>query len=183
VFGLGSGVDCMVLSIPGMSPGAVVFGRTATMEADVAAALGEQNAALDSILDEGVSSLTTGIAGIRHLAAELPVWGTRDDAAELASYNGSCIEKFGNGGGNFRRMYAGFLEWAHELDAASVPAEAADLTRRSADQWTALAHTLWSADEGTDRWDEAGRQASGIADLEQELFERLARSDAVSPRR
>ncbi len=70
--------------------------------------------------------MTTGIAGIRRLAAELPGWGARDDAAELASYNGSCLEKFGNGGGNFRRMYAGF---------------------------------------------------------EQELFERLARSDAVSSRR
>jgi hypothetical protein len=303
VLGLGAGVDCMYVSLPGMSPGAVVFGRSATLESDLATALGvdyeerpepdddrawqdvraevlagrptmlsgdifyldyrdykvhfpghrfvllgfdderevvhiadrireepevcsyaalfesrnppeglstqnlwgrfrggdvkhdltlasriaigtcarrmlgEESVALEAFSDGDGSGATTGVAGIRRLAEELPGWGARGDAAELASYNGSCIEKFGNGGGNFRRMYAGFLEWAHELDAARVPAEAADLALQSAEQWTALAHVLWSAGEGDDRWDEAAQRASEIADVEQELFERLAQPE------
>ncbi len=118
--------------------------------------------------------VSTGIAGILRVAEELPRWAGRDDAASLASYNASCIEKFGNGGGNFRRMYAGFLAWAHGRSPELVPAEAAPLARRAADGWTALAHALWAAADGEDRWQEASRLASGIATVEQDLFGRLA---------
>ena len=38
VFGLGSGVDCMLMPVPGV--GSVAFGRTASMEVDLADALG-----------------------------------------------------------------------------------------------------------------------------------------------
>jgi hypothetical protein len=125
------------------------------------------------------ASLTTGVAGIRRFAEELPGWGGLPEPAPLASYNAACIEKFGNGGGNFRRMYARFLEWAHARDAARVPAEAAALAWRAADGWTALAHQLWAAAAGEDRWREAGARAAAIADIEQELFERLAARGAA----
>ena len=124
----------------------------------------------------GKSGATSGIAGIQRLAEELPGWGERPDALQLASFNGSCIEKFGNGGGNFRRLYAGFLDWAQRRDADSVPAGAPALTRVAADQWTALAHTLWSIADGANRWDDAARQAGEIAEVEQKLFESLARA-------
>jgi len=39
VFGLGSGVDCIYLSGAAVDPAALIFGRTITMEVDVAAAL------------------------------------------------------------------------------------------------------------------------------------------------
>ena len=137
--------------------------------------LGEESAPIETLLPDTASRVTAGIAGIQRLAEELPGWGSRDDAQALASYNASCIEKFGNGGGNFRRLYAGFLAWAHERDPANVPAEAASLSLRAADRWTELAHLLWSAADGAPRWHEAARLAAGIADVERELFEQLAR--------
>jgi hypothetical protein len=123
----------------------------------------------------GGSGAASGIAGIRQFAQELPGWRERPEALQLASFNGSCIEKFGNGGGNFRRLYAGFLDWLHKRDAASAPAGAAALTRVAADHWTALAHTLWSIADGANRWDDAARQAAELAEIEQKLFESLAR--------
>jgi hypothetical protein len=141
--------------------------------------LGEDQASMGSLDSDGASA-TLGLAGVRRFAEELPGWGDRDDAAELAAFNGPCIEKFGNGGGNFRRLYAGFLEWAHELDPVLVPSEVAGLAWRSADLWTGIAHQLWSVAEGASPWEEAAKQAREIGELEQELFERLDRSLSVA---
>jgi hypothetical protein len=297
VFGLGAGLGCGLISIPEMGPSSIVFGRTATMEADLAATLGvdyeeapepdderawqdvreevlagrptmlsgdilyldyrefkvhfpghrfvllgfddetEQVWIADRIREEpevcsygalfksrnppeGMSTKnlwgrfasgevkndlptatrlaittcanrmlgkeesggddqlsaagTSGLAAIRQLAEELPEWGRREDSANLASYNASCIEKFGNGGGMFRRIYAGFLEWAHDLDPQLAPAGAAALATQAADGWTALAHLLWKASEGEDRWNEAAQGAAQIAQIEERLFEQLA---------
>jgi hypothetical protein len=117
-----------------------------------------------------------GLAGIRRLADALPDWAARDDARWLASFNARCIEKFGNGGGNFRRLYAGFLEWARGLDPALVPAEAAALATRAADGWTAVSQALSEAAESVssrDTWSRAAREARSVAEVEQQLFERL----------
>ena len=123
------------------------------------------------------AALTRGIAGIRAFAADLPGWAARPDAAWVASFNARCIEKFGNGGGNFRRLYAGFLEWARGLDPALVPDGAAALCVRAADGWTAIAECLGRASEtvaDTGAWRSAAKRAAEVADVEQELFERLA---------
>lgn len=123
-------------------------------------------------------SMTAGVAGIRRLAREIPAWAERDDAAWIASYNSRCIEKFGNGGGNFRRMYARFLDWVRDLDASLAPADAPGLAVRAADGWTALSATLAAAsNDATDAalWREAAAQTTTVADLEEELFTRLTR--------
>lgn len=125
----------------------------------------------------GGFSMTTGVAGIRRLAEDLPTWAERDDASWLASYNARCIEKFGNGGGNFRRLYAGFLSWAHALDPSLAPAEAADRALRAAEGWTALSELLAAASRGEggpEVWSRARAQALEIADLEEDLFRRLS---------
>jgi hypothetical protein len=83
-----------------------------------------------------------GVEAIRAAARDIPGWAAREDAQWIASYNARCIEKFGNGGGNFRRLYAGFLDWARGLDAALVPAEAPGLCTRAADGWTATSDAL-----------------------------------------
>ncbi len=117
--------------------------------------------------------VATGIEGTRRFAAALDEWRVRPDAAELAGYNSSVIERFGNGGGNFRRLYSGFLTWAREQDPAGVPAAAPELATRSADAWTALSGQLWEAREDAAAWTHAARLAHEIATLEAELFERL----------
>jgi hypothetical protein len=136
----------------------------------------EEASEMGRALSEG-GGFTAGIAGIRELAADLPSWAERPDAQWVASFNARCIEKFGNGGGNFRRLYAEFLAWAHALDATLAPAEAAPLCVRAADGWTAISECLRRASEedpDPQVWQDAARQASQVAELEQELFERLA---------
>lgn len=120
---------------------------------------------------------TTGVAGARAFAADLPGWASRPDASWVASFNASCIEKFGNGGGNFRRLYAGFLEWARSVDAALVPENAPGLAVDAADAWTATATALFrAAEEVSDAsaWSEAQAHAVRAAAIEERLFEQLA---------
>lgn len=117
-----------------------------------------------------------GVAGIRRFAEALPDWAQRDDARWVASFNARCIEKFGNGGGNFRRLYAGFLAWARSFDARLVPADAPALATRAADGWTAIAEQLAeAAREGSSpaSFANAATLARTVADVEQTLFEQL----------
>ncbi|MDH3687527.1 MAG: BtrH N-terminal domain-containing protein [Myxococcales bacterium] len=118
-----------------------------------------------------------GVDTIRRVANDVPGWPERGEPTWIASYNARCIEKFGNGGGNFRRLYASFLGWARELDPALVPESAEALAVRAADGWTAMSGALAKvSEEGAppDGWTEAAEHAVRVADTEQELFERLA---------
>jgi hypothetical protein len=137
--------------------------------------LGEDTDDAGAALQGARGPMVSGVAGIRALARSLPGWAARPDAAEVARYNAGVIEKFGNGGGNFRRMYARYLEWARRLDPERVPEEAPSLAVRAADGWTALAGLLSATVSGEDVWAEAARRAGSIADCEERLFEGLAR--------
>jgi hypothetical protein len=139
--------------------------------------LGRRPAAPGGFAEGAASSAALGVAGIRRFAEALPTWGARPDAKWVASFNARCIEKFGNGGGNFRRLYAGFLAWARALDPKLVPAEAPALATRAADGWTAISERLGAAsseDAPAAPWAEAAALAREVADVEQTLFERLA---------
>ena len=88
----------------------------------------------------------------------------------------SCGGGSGNGGGNFRRLYAGFLEWARALDPQLVPESAPRLATEAADGWTALSAELGRiGDDGgpRDAWIAAAAHAHKIAAVEAMLFERL----------
>ena len=125
----------------------------------------------------GAVPMRTGLAALRGVAEEIGDWGTREDAAWIASYNARAIEKFGNGGGNFRRLQAGFLRWAHELDAGLVEPRAPGLATEAADGWTALADILFGlSEDATDAqgWRNAAVQARAVAEIETRLFELLA---------
>jgi hypothetical protein len=126
----------------------------------------------------GDSRATIGIAGIERFAEQLPAWAKRKDVLAVSSFNASCIEKFGNGGGNFRRLYAGFLTWARKLDPKLIPATAPALAIEAADGWTAASHFLYRvASEGPEPelFDQAARQMEKVAATERKLFEALAR--------
>lgn len=138
--------------------------------------LGEVREGMAFGASEGDARVSIGVAAIRTLARDLPHWGELPDRAFAASYNARCIEKFGNGGGNFRRLYAGFLAWAHALSSELVPADAAERATRAADGWTALSQTLFEASEeqaDPALFTRAAAQAAAIADLEESLFEDL----------
>jgi hypothetical protein len=142
-----------------------------------AAAMLAQNPNLLGSLGSSGAAVTTGIEGIRAFADDLPSWAVREDAAWLASFNARCIEKFGNGGGNFRRLYAGFLDWVRKLDPGLAPAETPALATRAADGWTALSETLAAAArEGADPalFGRAAEEARFVSDIEERLFRLLA---------
>ena len=127
----------------------------------------------------GFGDISRGIEGAKAYAEALPKQCGDEQASSTASFNAACIEKFGNGGGNFRRLYAGFLEWAQNLNPKLVPADAPDLATRAADEWTAASSALFLASEEPGlqtHWDAAGRHVSKAADLEKHLFAVLAES-------
>ncbi len=125
--------------------------------------------------------VVTGIAGVRAFSEDVRTWQRRDDASWIASFNASCIEKFGNGGGNFRRLYAGFLSWARDLDPQLVPESAPGLAVEAADAWTATSNELFAASQETSNtrlWNNAADHAIRAAEIEERLFGMLLESAA-----
>ena len=118
-----------------------------------------------------------GIGAVRAYANALPTIAALPNAAETASFNAPLLEKFGNGGGNFRRLYAGFLSWARDLDPKLVPESAPALSTQAADEWTAAsADILRARDTPNDPgpWKDAAGHVLRAAELEEQLFTQLA---------
>jgi hypothetical protein len=124
-------------------------------------------------------SIANGIDGLARLAARLPAFLDQPNARELARYAGACIESFGTGGGNFRLMYAAFLQEAREKGYAPVESDTVAAVRESARTWTELAGRLraFASGEADDVTAPAVTLVGSIRDLEQRVFERLARMD------
>ncbi len=128
----------------------------------------------------GGLQLVSGLQGLTRFAEEVVHFHDRNDAGSLASYMSQSIEKFGTGGGNFRKMYVAFLRWARERIPDLVPEQLPVLMEHSAAQWTELASTLQEASRAPERrdlWQSASDRFLRIHDLERELFERM---DAAS---
>ena len=132
---------------------------------------------LSALAGEAPMDLAFGLVGLARFADEVAAWREREDAPFLASYTSKVIEKFGNGGGNFRKMYAEFLAWAQGVRPDLVSERVRVLAGRSAGGWTALSIILADASKNPDDkavWSRAADQAAGILAIETELFETLA---------
>jgi hypothetical protein len=127
-------------------------------------------------LPDPAMRVTQGLAVLEVLAKQLELWPDREDCEELASYTSQCIEKWGNGGGNFRNFYAAFLSEARELAPALVDTETPALASRAAEQWTLLSSHLWELGKTRSADALAGclRALDELRGLETQLFERLA---------
>jgi hypothetical protein len=125
----------------------------------------------------GGVSMASGIGGLSRLAASLPAFLQRPNARELARYAGACIESFGTGGGNFRVLYAAFLDEAREKHHAPVEAGEIEGIRESARMWTELSSHLraFASGEVADATAPAVALTESIRDAERRVFERLAR--------
>ncbi len=109
-----------------------------------------------------------GLPGLRRLAAEIGEWPeATEDWQWCARFNYQVIERRGTGGGNFRRMYARFLEEAGYAEA--------ELASEASDLWTELAGALREASElgsaragpvGVDRRPRRGRPGRRRAPME-----------------
>jgi hypothetical protein len=122
--------------------------------------------------EAGAGQGETGLAGLALLREDLPSWRDKRDPAWLASYVSRTIEVFGNGGGNFRRMYAAFLTEARAMLPHLVGPRLPDLARRSADLWTSLSQSLERIARQQDEaaWDSAASLADRILAVETDLF-------------
>jgi len=133
-------------------------------------------------LPDPAMRVSQGLAGLAAFAKQLEDWPHREDCEVLASYTSQCFEKWGNGGGNFRNLYAAFLREAREIAPTLVDAEAPVLASRAAEQWTTLSSHLWELGKtrSVDALAGCRRALDELQGLETKLFERLAASVAAS---
>ncbi|MCP4122473.1 MAG: BtrH N-terminal domain-containing protein [Bacteroidetes bacterium] len=133
----------------------------------------EQN---KSLLMQGLRmqyKLQEGIKGIRSLETCVSSWSQKENFNEIYRFNAINIEKFGNGGGLFRRLYAGFLQWVVDKYPGLIDTSLPVLAIESADTWSSLAIVFDQyAESGPTR--ELDNEASAclhkIADIEEQLF-------------
>ncbi len=112
-----------------------------------------------------------GLPALRRFAAEVGDWPqAAEDWQWCARFLYQVIERRGTGGGNFRKMYARFLEEAGYEESA-IAAEAAE-------EWTRLAIAARTASEpelpDTEHWKAISAEAQQVLDAEERLWTALA---------
>jgi hypothetical protein len=111
-----------------------------------------------------------GLPALRRLADEVGDWPeAAEDWQWCARFLYQVIERRGTGGGNFRRMYARFLEEAGY--------EQAELCAEAAERWAAVAEAAHIASESDEPkaqlWDLLGEQTAHVLEAEERLWESL----------
>jgi len=86
--------------------------------------------------------ITTGIQGIRAFHEDFLSWKTDEDWKTTVKYTSDCFERYGTGGGNFRKMYANFLEKAQQHAPEVIDQKCILMTRNIAQEWTTLSGRL-----------------------------------------
>ena len=112
-----------------------------------------------------------GLPGLRKFAAEVGSWPELlDDWQWCARFTYQTIERRGTGGGNFRLMYARFLEEAGYEEAA--------LAATASERWTALAGELLTASDQDEpsagRWARIRSEAAAVCEAEERLWHAAA---------
>ena len=112
-----------------------------------------------------------GLPALRRFATEVGAWPeAADDWQWCARFCYQTIERRGTGGGNFRAMYARFLEEAGSPHAA--------LAATASERWTVLAAELQAASDedepSADRWASVEVAARGVLEAEERLWPALS---------
>jgi hypothetical protein len=113
-----------------------------------------------------------GLPALRRFASEVGEWPqAAEDWQWCARFLYQVIERRGTGGGNFRKMYARFLEEAG-YEESGLAAEASDC-------WTAVALAARDASEPDEadpgHWRVLGERAAEVLDAEERLWAALAK--------
>ena len=115
-----------------------------------------------------------GLVAMKQAARDLPRWGEARDWQWCARFGYQVIERRGTGGGNFRLMYAEFLEQCAAYCPDIARLHLAAQMRVIADGWTDLALCLRDISERAEPagFDEAGAKLARVAQLERQYHER-----------
>ena len=119
------------------------------------------------------ANISTGLAGIAEFSRDIKEFHERPDASSLAVYLANCMEKFGTGGGNFRKMYAGFLKWANNNVPGLIDPKAIALAEKSAESWTRVAAMLEQISKkarSKTGWSEISKEIEKIHETETRLW-------------
>jgi hypothetical protein len=113
-----------------------------------------------------------GLPALRRFAGEVGAWPeAAEDWQWCARFLYQVIERRGTGGGNFRRMYARFLEEASYEAESGIAGEAAE-------DWTRLALAARTASEpdqpDPEHWKAMSAEAKRVLDAEERLWAALA---------
>ncbi len=116
-----------------------------------------------------------GLEALEAFRKEFPAWRNREKASWILSYASQTIERFGTGGGNFRRLYAGFLTEARVLLPDIVAEELPVLATKSADAWTELSQNMYriAKENHEQSWDTSVNLIGDIIDFESQIFHSL----------
>jgi hypothetical protein len=141
------------------------------------ASVGELRSAAPRAIERAVTQMLEpelgdfqGLPALRRFADEVGEWPRdAEDWQWCARFGYQVIERRGTGGGNFRRMYARFLD--------ELGYEEAGLAAEAAERWTVLADSLLTASEADapepGLWSEVGEEAHRVLDAEERLWTAL----------
>jgi hypothetical protein len=112
-----------------------------------------------------------GLPALRRFAAEIGEWPqAAEDWQWCARFLYQVIERRGTGGGNFRKMYARFLE--------ETGYEESDLAREASEDWTRLGLAARTASEPDEphpkQWKALSDEAARVLDAEERLWTAIA---------
>ena len=119
--------------------------------------------------------ISTGLKGLAVYYDSFSSWRERKDCLIITKYAYNCIEKYGTGGGNFRKMYSNFLEIASQYLPGAINTSLIHLSSDVASYWTKLSELLrgLTSDSEDQHWRECHRFIGKILDKETQLFESL----------
>lgn len=117
-----------------------------------------------------------GVPALKKLAEEVTTWPKEvEDWQWCARFSYQVIERRGTGGGNFRRLYAEFLEYVDNQGIAATGGAAA-FCFKAADLWAELADKFKSASKSDDPalWDKIAEDVAELCEVEERLWSELA---------
>ena len=123
-----------------------------------------------------------GVPALRRLALDVESWPQEaKDWQWCARFAYQVIERRGTGGGNFRLLYADFLDYA--AGRAGLPGLAPTVSafRTLASDWTDLSSIFLELSEGDASgalWRDAAARTAALADAEQHAWQSVDRAVA-----
>jgi len=121
--------------------------------------------------------IATGINGLTAFYEEFPTWQKHAQWQNIVRYASNCFENYGTGGGNFRVMYASFLESAQSHLPNVVDQNSIAICYDAAEQWRVLSASLYtlSQQEEESHWRKCHQQIGQVLESETKLYQHLAK--------